>query len=318
MPNPYPNSTANNVLYRSANGATAIVKLELVGLPIYVPTVTDDMSHSSAIILYFNFTGDGKHLMVNGEVIALQVPNPSVPAIVMAKQVPANYDIGYVAGMSEYSRWAHSPFKTLGIDYEISARNRDDPNIRYYNYGPEIMINIVGCSSPEPASEHGDILLDSLDQKVVKIKMEDYKGSRQSDDPNRAYRIEKISLEDRSAQSGFKPRPKHPESEGYRVPRPDDKPCSMWSWRCEDFGDPPWYQFIWRRNFDEFGRIHCMRWRITRWWSLFAKPVLDYVTPPLWIAVPLTLLALYIKLARPLMQRGALSKDGGKQQQKDW
>lgn len=303
---------ANNVVFRGKDGKDAIVKLELPGLPINLPAVSGDLKHSSAVILEFNFTEDGKHVMLNGELLGLQAPNPSVPALVTAKQVPLDYHINDIHATPQHSRWAHGEFRSLGIDYEIFSRNRDDPSIRYYNYKPELVINIIGCSSPDPESYASDFLLDSLEQQVVKITFEDVEGSRQSDDPKRVYRIEDITLHERSIESGYRHAPTKPEYEkfqGYRVPRPDDRSCSRWSWRCADIGDPPWYRYIWRQHFDEYGRIGSMRWRASRWWCIIVKPALDKVTPPVWIWLPLTVIMLYIRIVRPVLQERAQTPD---------
>ncbi|CAK3996687.1 thioredoxin domain-containing 5 homolog [Lecanosticta acicola] len=170
---PTPGASVDNTVSLKTDGSEADVKLELPGLPINLPTVPEDLKASSSVVLRFNFTDDGKQVMLNGEVLALQVPNPSVPALLTARQVPLDYDIQDINLTSVHSRWAHGEFKTVGIDYEMYGRSRDDPNIYYYNYHPEIVINLIGCSSPDPVSYQPDFLLDSLDQQVIKIKFHD-------------------------------------------------------------------------------------------------------------------------------------------------
>lgn len=170
------------------------------------------------------------------------------------------FDVDYVATQGGHLITA--------LDYAIYARNRDDPGIRYYNYHPDIYVDVIGAGVPGWPVQ--TTLMDGVEQKGVKIVLYDSADSRSglgSDDPNRRYAIESVSFVDRPLN--------------YRAPRPDDRKCSLWSWRCANLGDPPWYQFVWPQNFDRYGRIGCTR-RVVLMWK---ERVEGWLPVPLWVVV---------------------------------
>ncbi|PIA92213.1 Protein disulfide-isomerase [Cercospora beticola] len=238
-----PDSTAPNAILTAEDSLSALVKVAVPGLPIPLSSSADS-SYSSSLLLNFSVSDNGKHLLLNGELLALRVPDPSRPRLISAPQVPLTSNI------TEQEDETSTNY--VELDYEFWANNRDDPNIIYYNYYPKIYLNLIGARASEPKNAFHDILLDSLDQKYVEIQLHDPEA-RSSGDPNVSYKIVNVKLLDRAAD--------------YVPPYPNSKSCSRWSWRCADYGDPPWYRYIWRQNFDEYGRIGSMRWNVLMRWK---------------------------------------------------
>lgn len=90
--------------------------------------------------------------------------------------------------------------------------------------------------------------MNSNSQWALKVKLKDRNSQgRSTTDPFLFnLEIEDVRLYDRG--------------EYYTFPNLDGlKECTLWSWRCEDFGDTPWYRYVLRRNFDRFGKIGSMR-----------------------------------------------------------
>ncbi|KXS93662.1 hypothetical protein AC579_10300 [Pseudocercospora musae] len=195
---------------------------------------------------------------------------------------------------SDFDVWK-SMGHSIALDYELLARNRDDPSIVYGNYHPDVYFNLIGACLPYFDSRR-TILLNSLEQKALRIELEQYNASRSSHDPNRTFWITSVAFIDRPSN--------------YRAPRPDDRTRSKFSWRCADIGDPPWYQYVWHVNFDSYGRIGCMR---RRFLILLDRLSFHVPTPrPLWLIlfVPLTVLVL-VKLSTKRRQRQWSRARGG-------
>ncbi|KAK5166187.1 protein disulfide-isomerase precursor [Saxophila tyrrhenica] len=264
LPNPYPNSTAPNAVWISDNHTEALVKLQLPGLETLSPP-TDNPTRPLSVLLNFAISPNSHHLLLNSRPLALTIPSPSRPQRLEAARVLTDFDITDTnklrLGDLDYVRTEAGHLLT-GLDYSLSARNRDDPGIRYYIYHPELYLEIIGAGLP--GLQVQTTLMDSAEQKWLKINLRET-NRVPSDDPNRSFVIDSISIEDRA--------------QNHKAPRPDDKTCSLWSWRCADTADPPWYQFVWRANFDEFGRIGCLRRAL-----LMRKAEVEMVLPvPWWV-----------------------------------
>ncbi|KAF7191698.1 Protein disulfide-isomerase [Pseudocercospora fuligena] len=289
--NQLPGPTAANAVVISDDRTKALVKLEIPGVSISSTGSTDRSTLSSSALLLFSVSKDGKHLLLNESPLALLIPNPSRPMRLISTHVEKSWNMSWIDTSDSRSPSDFDVWKSLGhsiaLDYDLWARNRDDPSIVYGNYHPDVYFNLIGARLTYVDSKK-TILLDSLEQKALRIELEQYNASRSSHDPNRAFRITSVTFKDRPSD--------------YRAPRPDDRPCSKYSWRCADFGDPPWYQYVWHMNFDDYGRIGCMRRRLV---ILFDKLPFHIPTPrPSWLIlfVPLTVVML-LKLSAKCRQR---------------
>ncbi|EME47209.1 hypothetical protein DOTSEDRAFT_41665 [Dothistroma septosporum NZE10] len=281
-PNPFPDSIASNAILLLNDGKEALVKLELPGLA-WTTERTNDTLPSSCVLLDFNITDDGQHLSLGGRKLALTVPDPSIPQPPLVDQVDCDYDFSWIDSkiplhqqMSQYT----NNKSAIGIDYAIDARNRDDPNIRYYNYHPQIYLDIIGAKN---------LLLDMPTQQTLEIKLH-VKNQVGSMEPGRDFQIDDIVFHNRPSN--------------YRVPGPFDRTCSLWSYRCADIGDPPWYKYVWRSNFDKYGRIGSSRRVLVIWW----RTLMHMIPWPFWI---LAYVAVIAGLILRSIKKRAESRDVG-------
>lgn len=220
---------------------------------VFPPSPTDDRAPQYSVLLDFTISADNKRLLLNSNYHALLVPNPSRPALLQARRVPSNTDLNHLVE----SDWSAYPL--IGLDYSFDARNRGDPGIRYSNHRPRLSLDLIGAGGNSSNASDPVFLLDSLDQKWVQIELA-MNNAVYSDERKRKYHIQKIEFVNRNRN--FRGRRIE-----YHVARPDDTSCSWYSWRCADIADPPWYKYVWRDYFDEFGRIGSLRRRLSMWWS---------------------------------------------------
>jgi hypothetical protein len=143
----------------------------------------------------------------------------------------------------------------IDLDYDRIAHPRDDPSIHYSNYYPTLTINLLGAG----IAGHNALLRDK-GQKVIKITLRDWNtvGHSTTDPPNHSFEITEVKLWDR--QPGD-------------IVNPDDlEECTLRLSRCSDFGDHPWYRYIFRQNFDGYGKIGSFRHMLLqRWGTLYER-----------------------------------------------
>ena len=131
----------------------------------------------------------------------------------------------------------------------------------YYDGVYELTLDILGAS----VSGGFDTLMRSPEQNCVKlmIRTKSVGKSWRQDDLGNIIRDQiNLSIESSSiAERGWR-KYKFPYAKGLR------SACSIWSWRCADLRDGPWYastyngpwySIVMRHEFDEFGRIGCGR-----------------------------------------------------------
>ncbi len=136
-----------------------------------------------------------------------------------------------------------SNLPSFELDYDRLVYPRDDPSNHYYNFHPDLTLDILGAGIAGY-----NTLMNAESQWVLKVKLKDHNSQgRSTTDPFLFnLQIEDVRLYDRG--------------EYYTFPNLDGlKKCTLWSWRCEDFGDTPWYRYVLRRNFDRFGKIGSIR-----------------------------------------------------------
>lgn len=254
--------------YLAPNGSSALVKLDL-----------PDVGHKTSILLNFTISTNRHHLLLNGEYLVLLVPNPSVPPRLRAQRITSEsgWDMtGRENGLHDSFVWQETG-QTLVLDYDFTMNNRDDPDIRYYNYWPILQLNVLaarlvqkGAGSTETSETQPNYLPDGTQgqQKTIEVRMRE-QNHVTSTSPDRNFTIISVNLVDRPRD--------------YKAPT-GPKLCSLTSWRCADLADPPWYREVWYDHFDDHGRIGCMRRQVSLWWESVRSMVL-YVLCPSWLLV---------------------------------
>ncbi|GAB7329984.1 hypothetical protein MBLNU13_g01678t1 [Cladosporium sp. NU13] len=248
-------------IYLADDGLSALVKLKL-----------HDLRSDTPVLLNFTVSANRHHLLLNSELFALLVPEPSVPPRLRAQQMVSNSKLQDTGRKVSLDEWLAGQIteQTLALDYEFTMNNRDDPSIQYYNYHPVLRLDIIGARCLQDGSvveSQPHILLDGTrgQQKIVEVQMRE-QNHVTSTSPNRNFTITAVKFMDR---------PKD-----HRVPR-GPRPCGLTSWRCADIADPPWYKEVWYDHFDAFGRIGCLRREVLLWWKSL-RPAVLYLLCPSW------------------------------------
>ncbi|TVY16988.1 hypothetical protein LARI1_G006676 [Lachnellula arida] len=227
-------------------GRSVLVRLSTPDLPLWNKEEQIGEDIPSALILNFTVSADNKTLLLQDQPF---MP-PHTPPRLSAPQTSQS--------LSEFEHGTTLNLEDLPVfdlDYDRIAHPRDDPSIHYYNYYPKLMINLLGAG----VAGHNALLKD-MEQKVIKITLRDWNTVRSAstDPPNHSFEIKEVKLWERQPGDSV---------------NPDDlKACTLKSWRCSDFGDHPWYRYIFRQNFDEYGKIGSFRHMLhQRWATLYER-----------------------------------------------
>ncbi|KAF1999913.1 hypothetical protein P154DRAFT_576552 [Amniculicola lignicola CBS 123094] len=238
---------------------SAIVKLDTPGYPLWImdkaraPILYKDAEPfyveaklPSALLLNLTISPDKKTLFLNHQAI-LPLADSNVPPMIEAYQVPANISKDHLAQITEAGllnrKWEGLTlgFRYLALDYDRLVWS-DPASKSYINNVPVLKLRVLGLG----AHSRSDVLKMEK-QMVLHVTLTDTKHGK-SDAPDLAYAITDIRLkswEDTYDYVGA--------VEG------KERLCTKSSWRCEDVGlysgGAPWYRYIWRERFDQFGRV---------------------------------------------------------------
>lgn len=229
------------------HGRSALVQLRTPDLPVWnqEEQIGEVDPEHSLLLLNFTLSHDSSQLLLQDQPF-LPLPNPLLPPQLEAHQQQPDF-IAEFRSHENYRGFLDTP--TFALDYERLVHPRDDSTIRYYAYAPTLTLNLLGAGIAGY-----NTLLSSQQQQVIKIELKD----RNSDPGVNNFIITRI---------GFFPRDRgHAEPENL-------KECTLWSWTCPDFGDAPWYRYIYRQNFDEYGRIGSRRHMVLQRWSNLVENV---------------------------------------------
>ncbi|TVY52371.1 hypothetical protein LCER1_G006523 [Lachnellula cervina] len=230
-------------------GRSVLVRVSTPDLPLWNKEEQIGEDIPSALLLNFTVSADNRTLLLQDQPF-MPLLQPHTPPRLSAPQTSQS--------LSEFEHGTPPNLEDLPVfdlDYDRIAHPRDDPSIHYYNYYPKLMINLLGAG----IAGHNALLKD-MEQKVIKITLRDWNtvGRASTDPPNHSFEIKEVKLWERQP--------------GDSVDPDDLKECTLKSWRCSDFGDHPWYRYIFRQNFDEYGKIGSFRHKLhQRWATLYER-----------------------------------------------
>jgi hypothetical protein len=221
---------------------SVLVRLHVPELPLWNTEEQIGENLPSAFIFNFTLSPDNRTLTLN-DIPILPLENAYVPPPLFAYQTsetlahfendtPANYD----------------SCPLFSLDYSRIVPQAEDGSQHFYNYKPSLDVDILGASIAGY-----NALLPADNQRFIRIILHQLEP-RSTPVSLLSFKIADISLQDRGPNYQFK----SPES---------IKPCSAWSWLCADKSTYPWYQHIYRQNFDEYGRIGSMRHLVHLKWA---------------------------------------------------
>ena len=241
---PNPNASA---VYLTKDGNTALVKLHTPDGPKlpYPPRFAPQPSphRCSSIVLNFTISANRQHLMLDNQLLALGVPNPSIPPAITALQVHCEADLERLANDLTYRNVLEGTYRSrvVGLDYKFSVITGEDQRSRRH-YRPKLRFTPLGIDGP----------LDQAKQRAVLVSMQQLNG--------RDFTIEKATFQNVDNA---------PSKGGHRA-----QFCSIFSWRCADLNVRPWYREVWRADFDQYGRKGCLRREVVKAWAYLWSPVM--------------------------------------------
>ena len=251
------------------SGRSVVIKLDTLEYPLWVMDRKAPMHHDNAAGYYtpvdvpsavlFNLTlsRDNKTLLLNHQPI-LPLTDVHVPPRIDAYQVPANTTEEQLRNIISYGvldrKWEGMTlgWRYLSLDYDRLVFR--DPQARKWNKPPVLNFRIMGIG----AHARNDYL-NAIYQRILRVELEDTNGACSGSVVS--YKIADVSLLGVDEAYGSMPIEEHIDE------------CTSGSWRCPDRRvhnplidgmelpkeSPPYYRYIWRSRFDEFGRVGSMR-----------------------------------------------------------
>ncbi|KFY51707.1 hypothetical protein V497_08918 [Pseudogymnoascus sp. VKM F-4516 (FW-969)] len=210
-----------------------------------------------AFIFNFTLTPNNLTLLLNGEPI-LPRAHPYIPTPLRAYQT-----IETPSDSGSPSRTNTKGALALDLDYYIDGPDTTSGTSIYNTrYDPRLRIDILRASTPAHSTP-----LSSDSQHQIWIWLEDLTPHP----PGTPYAS--IALRIKRVQVGRRWRNRR-DSEGrttqgtttYRDLASLNR-CYLWSWLCADIREYPYYQFIYREKFDQYGKKGSMRHFLTWIWG---------------------------------------------------
>ncbi|RDW75934.1 hypothetical protein BP5796_06755 [Coleophoma crateriformis] len=212
--------------------SSLLVRLATPSIPLYVWSEGDGSllatDTASAVLLNFTLTRDHRALLLQDQPF-LPLSNPSEPPLLRAFQVPAKGSVKIPQSGSH--------LMPLTLDYERLVHPRDDFSINYSNWVPTISLNVLGAGT----------------KQIVRVTLKDSNSFPTQNPPDPSFQIVRAWIEDQSVPG---------------VSEYTSRPCSLTSYRCPDLDTAPWYEYVSRQDFDEYGRIGSLRHLLVQRWSI--------------------------------------------------
>jgi hypothetical protein len=193
------------------------------------------------------------NFIIQNDIPILPLANAYVPPLLYAPQaaIPL-YEF-------ELSTFDFHNAPSFALDYYREGPVPEHPSATSNIYNPKLTLDILGAG----IEGYNTLLVDD-NMRMISLYLKELPPfSKFPFTPisERSFRIFDVRIEDRF--------PSH-----YPLTTPDElKDCTLWSWRCSEFGmEYPWYKFVYRQAFDEYGKIGSFRHMVLqRWGTMFKR-----------------------------------------------
>lgn len=290
---------------------SAVVKLSTRGYP------DKDSTAPHALLLQFELSADNKTLLLAGTPF-LPLQNYYIPPRLSAYHVPDDIKKDAIIAIAEGSEEGgrHIRGQRLELDYDRLVEGDPTGGPPYFNHQPALRFRVMGLGS-----DGADFLLDPQEQEIVHVSMRDQNEGGWSNEAARSYTIDKIEVRpaekvyaDLSTSLG-----------DHMGPEADqEKECTRKTWKCPDEGvyeaGSPYrtpYRFIWRRRFDQYGRIGSLRHDFVEQWSISKQKVYNDPQNSALVALGI-LLATVLAIVTGLKARAQRAARAQKPVKKHW
>lgn len=207
-----------------------------------------------AFIFNFTLTPDNRTLLLNDEPI-LPRAHPHIPTPLRAYQTRET-----ATDFAHRVRTNYTEGPVMDLDYYIDAPDTTSGTSIYNTkYNPRLRIDILRASMPTYPGYRTP--LSSNSQKLLWVWLEDLS----THPPETLYSSITLKIEIVQANRRWL----DADSQGtttYKAPK-SLKTCHIWSWLCADIDEYPYYEYIYRENFDQYGKKGSMRHFLTMRWG---------------------------------------------------
>jgi hypothetical protein len=227
---------------------SVLVRLQTPDLSLWNQDEQIGENIPSALIFNFTLTRDNRTLLLNGIPI-LPLENAHVPPRLNAHQTRDNLTHFEDDNLTDFSSCP-----LFSLDYFRHVPEPEDDSQVFYTYNPTLNLDILGASIAGY-----NALLPADTQHFISLTLKQLESPGTNPTSSLSFKIANLYLEDRDPYSQFK--------------TPDSlQQCTIWSWLCSDVARYPWYQYIYRQNFDDYGKIGSLRHLIhARWANLLER-----------------------------------------------
>lgn len=197
--------------------------------------------HTADSSLIFNFTFEDKRILLVNGVQVFPLQNAYVPPRLYARQSAITLT------EFEHERLPNFDDAPLyAIDYHREVPQSEHPSMHHNFFNMQLGLDVLGA---ETAGHH--TLLPNDIQPLILVFLNEV-------GPFQDYLYYKSISEVDLTLSDSLLRDRYPYNTPFRTPE-DLKECTLWSWRCSDISAYPWYRFMYRQAFDEYGKIGSFR-----------------------------------------------------------
>lgn len=241
------------------------------------------IGHPVALTFEFKLSADDRTLLLNDEPI-LPRAHPHIPA-----PLHAYATTGTVANLARPVNTYFSIGPRLDLDYYINTPDvTSETSIYNTKYNPRLRFDVLHANTTT-AKYNGTIDLSSNLQNQIWVFLEDLSDHP----PNTPYSSIPLRIKDVQVNRRWRDHNSNGTTTYKSVK--DLKTCHIWSWLCADIDGYPYYEWIYRENFDEHGKKGSMRHLVTKNWDSIVALV-GATQAALWLAVciaPVLLLGIY-------------------------
>jgi hypothetical protein len=149
----------------------------------------------------------------------------------------------------------------MDLDYYIDTPDTTSGTSIYNTqYNPRLQLDILRASMPTDPGYSTPLSSNSQDQ--IWVFLEDLSAHP----PGTLYSSIALKIQGVQVSRRWRDRDSQEGTTTYKT-RESLKQCHIWSWLCADIDSYPYYEYIYRVNFDQYGKKGSMRHFLTTRWS---------------------------------------------------
>ncbi|KAL5331860.1 hypothetical protein ACEPPN_001399 [Leptodophora sp. 'Broadleaf-Isolate-01'] len=234
------------------HGRSVLVRLDTPDLPLWNANKQFDEDEASSLI--FNFTLQDKRILLLNGVPIFPLQNAYVPPRLYAHQSAINlirFEHGLIPNLDEAPLYA--------IDYHRTVPVSEHPSAQYNVFKTQLEFDVLGAGIAGQ-----NTLLPDRTQRLILLSIDELGPVQNYLHPKPISEVD-LTLSDTLLRDRF------PYNTPFPAPK-NLKKCTLWSWRCPDIDEYPWYRYVYRQAFDEHGKIGSFRHMLLQVWRQMREP----------------------------------------------